>query len=79
MIIEGAATIVHVVTWERNTESVNGEMFAVVGVFADPVVARRASWAEMREQLRQGQNVYGRRHADDWDVEIAVTPHQVQP
>lgn len=71
---------VYVVTWERNTESVNGEMFAVLGVFFDPTSARRCAWREMREQLRQGVTLWGRRTeaaGGDWDAEIKTEAHEV--
>lgn len=68
---------VWIVGVERNTESVNGEMVWIAGVYADPVQARRASWAEMREQLEQGQTVYGRRTGGEWDVEVWVREYAV--
>lgn len=71
------ARLVHVVTWETCTGSLEGETNGIEGIYADETTARRARRAEMRNWLQQGYRVYSRKHADNWDIDVQLTTHEV--
>lgn len=75
-------TTVYVVTGEWNTESVNGEMFMVLGVYAKEQDAQDRREAECQDEVDQGNAVYqyptDDDNTEDWDVEIRVSRHDVE-
>ncbi|PYQ25650.1 MAG: hypothetical protein DMF56_27025 [Acidobacteria bacterium] len=75
-----AGQTIYVVACEYNRPHDCEGGIAISGVYASPVSARRASWAVMREHIRDYQMAcYGRRNDSEWDVDVTVTEFVVQP
>lgn len=49
------------------------------GVAASETGARRIRWAAMRQYIGFGHKVYGRRHDEEWSVDVHVERVEVQP
>ena len=69
---------VYVVSTEWNHGSDSDGASTIEGAYDNPVAARRAAWAAMREYSSSGYAVYGRKNDCEWDCDVTVSDMEIE-